>query len=146
MFEICNTHILACMHAHVHTHNHFTDHNKECFNFISRINCFSSFFFCQFSEKSSQKAVFMCKKSCQNSSRNDCVLFIYLWCRIINDPQPTMNTCFLQNTLIVLLNVLKTSTWDTLLQLNRLLYHQVCWPYLIPLLTFGLSMMIIPYE
>lgn len=77
-----------------------TDLSKKCFNFISRVNSCSSFFLCQFPEKVSQKAIFLCKKSCQNSSRNSCVLFIYFWCRIINNPQPTMNTCFLQNTFI----------------------------------------------
>ena len=75
-----------------------TNLSKQCFNFISRVNSCSSFFFHQFPEKVSQKAVFQCKKSCQNSSRNSRVFFIYFWCRIINNPQPTMTTSFLQNT------------------------------------------------
>lgn len=77
-----------------------TDLSKECLNFFSRVNSCSNFFLCQFPEKVSQKAVFLCKKSCQNSSRNSGVLFIYFRCRIINNSQPTMNTCFLQNTFI----------------------------------------------
>lgn len=77
-----------------------TDLNKECCNFISRVNGCSSFFSCQFPEKVPQKAVFLCEKSCQNSSRNSCAFFIYFWCRIINNAQPTMKTRFLQNTFI----------------------------------------------
>lgn len=75
-----------------------TDLSKECVNFFSRVNSCSSFFLRQFPEKVFQKAVFLCKKSCQNSSRNSGVFFIYFRCRIINNSQPTMNTCFLQNT------------------------------------------------
>lgn len=73
-----------------------TDLNKECCNFISRVNGCSSFFSCQFPEKVPQKAVFLCEKSCQNSSRNSCAFFIYFWCRIINNAQSTMKTRFLQ--------------------------------------------------
>lgn len=90
-FEICNTYLLF---------QTATDLRKKCYNFISRVNSCSSFFLCQFPEKVSQKGVFLRKKSCQNSSRNSCVFFTYFWCWIINNPQPTMKTWFLQNTFI----------------------------------------------
>lgn len=91
-----------------------TDLNKECFNFISRVNSCSSFFLCQLPKKASQKPGLLCKKSCQNSSRNSCVLFIYFWCRIINNPQSTMNTCFLQTHL----EMKRTSILHIFLQVN----------------------------
>lgn len=105
-----------------------TDLSKESFNFISRVNSCSSFFLCQFPEKVSQKAVFQCKKSCQNSSGNSCVIFIYFWCRIINNSQPTMNTYFLQNTFI------------------GEKYQHLTYPFTTELSSFQLSLLALPYN